>query len=538
MRMPASQRHALRSPQLPQHPQPPSDGSSGLSATPSTASQSSPTPPVAQQPAQGTPQPDTAPQPDATSTGRAQSTVDPKVATYNVLTLRLGKNGDEDHKAPPKLAQSIRLQLQQEGVHIAGLQETRVKQSRANADGFYNLHSGGEGGALGCSLLFNTTIPYAVGRKGPLYLKRGHIRPLVAEPRVMIARVSAPFLSEVVVSYHAPHHGRPAAERRAFWRHLDQLFTRFRPTIVLSDSNAQLGQVTSDFVGHLAFPQDEDANGTSMHELVCTHSLSVVNTLHDHQQAYTFMRDGTCKRIDYVCLAKVWSQHVTGCQVLHDFDTLSDYQDHYPVIVTMSATKCYGSTTHAPSYDKRKLRSPEAQQHFADCLAGTSPPSWSLDLNSHAQLLEDQLRQATHAAFAKDRFTPHKPYIRRATMTLVRLRRYAMAARRGMLRGNSDQLWTLAKGLTSQFSSTASTARPGSTRSPFSTSRRRSSRPTCCSLGSSSRRSLASCTPPSPSCASSSGPTAPSTCTTLRAASRPTSSWAMRTRSGESSTRS
>ena len=441
-------RHYVLRPQQHGRSAQPSSAGPAPEPTPHTAPQPSQTtlPPVSDRPTEGVQVPAVHPMKDPDARGH-MSTVQLKVATYNVLTLHLGKRGDEDHRVPPKLAQSTRLQLQQEGVHIAGLQETRCKQSRANADGFYNLHSGGENGTLGCSLLFNTVVPYATGRKGPLYLKRSHVRPLVAEPRIMIARLSAPFLSEVIVSYHAPHHGRPLAERRAFWKRLDVLFSKYRPTIVLSDSNAQLGHVTSESVGPFGYPQQEDANGVAMHELVCTHNLDVVNTLHDHPQAYTFARDDTCKRIDYVCLHKLWSPHVTECRVIHDFDTMSDYQDHYPVVVTVSAKKCYGPRAHISLYDKRKFRLPEAQQHFVDCLSGASPQAWDVDVNTHATHLETQLRQATHAAFAKDRFSPHKPYIRRATMSLVRLRRYAMAARRGMIRGHTQQLGLLSAGL-------------------------------------------------------------------------------------------
>lgn len=156
----------------------------------------------------------------------------------------------------------------------------------------------------------------------------------------MVVKLSGPFLQEVLISYHAPHHGRPAAERMAFWDRLTELSQKYRQTMDFSDSNAKVGTVCSEYIGDKALSAVEDPNGEELHTYSSTFGLYHGNTLHDHDAPHTYMSTkGHSKRIDYVALSATWAKAVTSVSTVHDVDRLSTHEDHSMVTVTPEASK-------------------------------------------------------------------------------------------------------------------------------------------------------------------------------------------------------
>ena len=129
-------------------------------------------------------------------------------------------------------------------------------------DGYIVLASGSDRGTLGCELWADTERPYASIDGKDYHFSMSDFVAIFADPRVLVARVTARCLQCTVVVAHAPHSGVDASDRDVWWGDLARRLAG-QPDVVLPvDANARLGSSVSRSVGSGGFSQQENVSGS------------------------------------------------------------------------------------------------------------------------------------------------------------------------------------------------------------------------------------------------------------------------------------
>eukprot|EP00959_Pyramimonas_sp_CCMP1952_P127023 2656674-Pyramimonas_sp.AAC.1 len=129
------------------------------------------------------------PQPDEHAEGklavsRAPTRINYKIATFNNVTICSGDDSEGLDSSAHNFARQgerrararhLRLQLKDDSVLLAGIQETSHPAGKFETDGFLVVNTGSASKGLGCTLLVNLELGYARGKKGPMKLMAKHV---------------------------------------------------------------------------------------------------------------------------------------------------------------------------------------------------------------------------------------------------------------------------------------------------------------------------------------------------------------------------
>ncbi len=351
---------------------------------------------------------------------------------------------------------AIRAQLQEMGIVITGFQEMRGKEGKHTEDGYLHVTSGGHNNNHGVGFLLNLVRPYATTKGRELRQQERHVRVTHSEPTRMILKLRAPHLEMTLTVAHAPQSGLAAAFRKEWWEETDKLVQRWTPDLMFCDANGRVKYNGADetTVGDRGYDrQCEDSNGAMLRELAVVNGLSIMNTLRAKPGDYTYVSSaGEHSRIDYILAGEEWSAHVTDTWVDHDFDHGLRKDDHFPLIAAMEATYLPDPPAAFQGYklDPQKLQDPERVEQCRRAVAALQPPTWQTDVNDQYRQTISEVNEVARKLFAKDIISPIQPYISRATMRLIRLRRYGLSAVRRWRAGSADAFDNLCKHLPRQ----------------------------------------------------------------------------------------
>ena len=291
-----------------------------------------------------------------------------------------------------------------------------------------------DGHNLGCELWVDLTAVYAdVGGVKHTIPADGCVV-LHADPRLLLVRVTAARLKCTIAVAHAPHHGRPLHERKAWWKDFTDRLSSQPDVTVAADANARLGSVLSDAVGPGGFSQEEDANGELFHRALQELSLVLPATFEDLDRAsytWTSKADGL-HRIDYVAVPCAWrdSAASTTCALVCDADTFEQEPDHRPVAVRLAALQGEqpGLCRWRPAgVDRRLLDDPRCVEAFRSELRNIELAPWRRSVDAHEKELTCKVHDAAMSAFGRRRGAAVKSYISDDTMGIVALRRKVRA---------------------------------------------------------------------------------------------------------------
>ena len=115
-----------------------------------------------------------------------------------------------------------RYQFQLRRTLLVGVQEARAAQGAKRKGDYFIIASGHKDHSAGVELWVKLEEPYGHCKGAPLLLLPRHLPVLVAETRLLIARIQAPGLELVVAVAHVYHSGHKASERSEYWGHLDE----------------------------------------------------------------------------------------------------------------------------------------------------------------------------------------------------------------------------------------------------------------------------------------------------------------------------
>eukprot|EP00959_Pyramimonas_sp_CCMP1952_P454063 9469301-Pyramimonas_sp.AAC.1 len=232
--------------------------------------------------------------------------------------------------------QLMRLQMRDEGVQIAGVQETTFTEEYTIGDGYMQFNSrqtNSKQEKLGVSLMISHDVPYATSEQKEHFFEKKHVRIVHRSERLLIACIRTPIVHETIHVWHVPHHdkGSKQAERVKWWKQLWQLSQKWPPTIVLADANATFSSIPSPGIGGLVHRREDtdDDNAERIREFANIYRVHLLNTIIEHEEKATYTSDGgRQKRIDYIATSKQYLQGTTSVETLQDFDTGTIAKDH------------------------------------------------------------------------------------------------------------------------------------------------------------------------------------------------------------------
>lgn len=199
------------------------------------------------------------------------------LASANVLTL----GGKRAHQLRGLLETgriaSLQAQINQEGIHILGLQECRTTHAHTRHSSSHWVYQSGStpDGVRGCELWLDKTHAYASSSKHSFFFQHEHVHIAAFHDRYLMAVIKAPHFHVRILVTHAPHERATDCDIYEWWGHLSRWVEKVAPElplIVLGDQNARLGTVSSDAVSTLA-AEEETVTGHLLHSFALEHHL-------------------------------------------------------------------------------------------------------------------------------------------------------------------------------------------------------------------------------------------------------------------------
>ena len=361
--------------------------------------------------------------------------------TYNVLTLFDGQHASSKRSAQPtglRLTGKRHLiteQCEAHGIHLLGLQETRLQETATLPDAKYILlHAAAdERGHFGCALWLSKTIPYAWRGSDPLYFQDDHCTVAAFSPRHILVSVDAPAFACTVLVAHAPsdpsgNHGLATA----FWKERTAELQRLPPhrdVILLVDANGRIGDHHSPAVGPSG-AEPENPGGSALHDFVLQHSLCLPSTqegTHEGEQWTWSSPTGVRHRIDYVAVPQDWMDFQLESWVWYSFEALQKRCDHVPVVLS-SKFQQRPTRTENTAFRRRACRPNDLdsqldREAFERELAAHPLPCWSVDVDTHFSLLTSVWINAGQAVQTPSLRRARQSYLSEDTLQWVRARK-------------------------------------------------------------------------------------------------------------------
>eukprot|EP00435_Cladocopium_sp_Y103_P051685 s421_g16.t1 len=335
-----------------------------------------------------------------------------RLATCNVLSL-CGKQDDQECGiSGPARQDALLRQFAEERVVIFGIQETRLRKLHHthSEDYFLFKSAANERGQFGVIAGFAKHLPYAhrsptsCSSKSTIsyMLKEDDFSVIHQDPRSLIVRVSAQALRCIVVVGHAPHSGQEAPIIEQWWHSLHQRVPRIYanwPLLLLADANASVGHHPTDRIGE-----------TWMHT------------------------SGRTRRIDYIGLPHTWTPTSCSTWISDIIDPSLTRTDHLAVCADI---QFQGEHYHTNKRSRpRKAKIKHAKDLDLSHLDGLPFVDFTVNVHTHADLLERGLADALSAHEAPPQPTPRKQTITPPTWEIVLQKR---AARRHLAQLNALQ---------------------------------------------------------------------------------------------------
>ena len=329
----------------------------------------------------------------------------------------------------------IKSQLLREKILLAGLQETRLRDTATLPDSHFVMRhsSADDKGHYGVGLWANTMEAYAHSDDQQWFLQRGHFTVLVCQPRLLVAQICAPFLRLTVVVAHAPSEVRGnEGTAAAFWSECRAALSRRvkdSEVVVLTDANARIGSLTSEAVGP-CWAETETSAGQAFHQFVAEEILKVPATFDECQEGpgYTWTSPvGLKHRIDYVCVPSTWPLSGIRTFVWGDFESMQLRDDHFPSVLHADFASRAGSDTSA-RYMRSAARpvgvvASDAYLCSLQAVAKSPPLAWSTGVDAHYSHLAREWVQLGKNMGEPTVRQPRQLYLSATTLRLVAWRK-------------------------------------------------------------------------------------------------------------------
>ena len=344
------------------------------------------------------------------------------LCTFNVTTLCASRQPDHVAASGPAKQEALLRQMQEKGVHIFALQETRLRKLHyAHDENFFLFRSPatpqGQGGIL-VGMAKNKPIgliQLPSGRKRPVYLQDADVHYLVQTSRLLVLRVRNAILKVIIIAAHAPHSGQALSDIHDWWKQtamsLPPAYNEW-PRILLLDANAEVGTEPNDHVGAF-LPGPHSPKAEPFLNFVAEQGLFLPSTFeefHQGERATWLHPSGTRHRLDYVGLPLAWRLQHCATFVDENLDACLARPDHLPVFCELSLLIDQFQTTRMTNHDKLRWDALPYTSLTGFDWSHPCPPN--LDVHSHAAHIQKSLFDCLRPQQQKRQAAP-----RRASMT-------------------------------------------------------------------------------------------------------------------------
>eukprot|EP00435_Cladocopium_sp_Y103_P027748 s1875_g6.t2 len=338
--------------------------------------------------------------------------LDLSFGTVNVLSLSVGPHGHGGR------VDYLRRQFCEHHINLIGLQETRTAKGLTSASKVLRIASGADRGHFGVELWVNLLQPYGYLAAQPLFFHRRHFVVLHADPRVLLVRVQAPYLSFLCLVLHAPQSGLPLSERQQWWDDLRMTVDLHRNVevsdlFVLADANAASGPRDECIVG--PFDDVVTANTSLFRDFLESYSLCLPSTFLSHHGTHTTWTspggDLEC-RIDHVAVPQARRSQCTFSSVVEQFDVGHVRLDHSLVAIQLQWRQLHRQAVRAPAAVVRFERDCFNRDSIRGQLVDYVVESWDTNIETQVDAFNRHVAQALVKAHPVRKQGPKKPILK------------------------------------------------------------------------------------------------------------------------------
>ena len=345
----------------------------------------------------------------------------PKIVTVNVQTLQEDPQAGVAGRVP-----YIREQLDALGVALAGLQETRSKQSATVVSATHIRYTSqqDESGNLGVELWLSRTHPFAWRGKEPIFFQRDDVIVFYTSPRILLARYVHSGLRFFIAVLHAPTAADPT--RDTWWKSLhDRLITTTKgeKIIILGDFNARLQWAVPHRIGDIVWERGPPAPPSllKLFSALDVWAPSTFEGVHTGD-SYTWVApgQGSASRIDFILLPAAWQARRDGSYVLYEVDFGQKGVDHYGVALEVDfwLQSHFGNKTGVAKIDTSSLASHSAQAKLREICREIPAATWHTDAHTHYEHFAAYIRSSLASAFPARKSGPKRSYFSDSTWGL------------------------------------------------------------------------------------------------------------------------
>lgn len=375
----------------------------------------------------------TVPLPDPNAVSAAQATFCFKISSCNVLTLK-GAESKQLGLDGVARQDTVLEQFHELQVNILALQETRLRKLHRTNDPRYVLVKSAANcnGCYGILVGLSKKIPHGwqvdplTKNKRPVYFHDAHVAIIAAEPRILIVRLKTPVLRCILIAIHALHTGHADTEVQEWWGYVGSLIpAKYNdwPRLLLCDANARVGSVATKQIGnHQA--ETETSKSEFFRSFLSDQGLWLPSTFEQFQTGPggTWLHpNGQWLRGDYIGLPVHWN--FTHCQasVSDEIDVSTIKEDHRAVLVQIEGP----CSEYRWTGKKRicRITDEHVQNLPTEAFNNVQRPGFTVDVHTHATLLQEQLLGQFGSRKANRQQKPRKEGMSSSTWQLVQTKR-------------------------------------------------------------------------------------------------------------------
>ena len=354
-----------------------------------------------------------------------------KVASANVLALSDSTSGLPD-AAPADRAVRLDLQWHAQAVAAIGLQESRRDEGKTHTDHYMGFASGaqicGKSPHYGCELWLHKHL--ALDEAGLLTFSQFKAAVVVADPRRLVVNLSHPKLNISFVVLHVPCKSNSCTldQLAEWWRVTRTLLQQARLasfTWCMIDANAPLASESTPFF-QMHGAETSNAQGRLFEEMLQQMEWYAPTTMSwahlGSHSTWTHLRGPQLRR-DYVICSKAAFEWCSKTWVDTHFDGGFGHDDHFPVVM-----QCQGWLQELPcssktQWDPLAFVDPVKCHQFREAVRSLPIPDWSTHVDSHADIMEQNLLALAKQHFQKQQHDRMRPRLSESTRNFIQFKR-------------------------------------------------------------------------------------------------------------------
>ena len=338
------------------------------------------------------------------------------VVQYNCLSLKGGE-----------AVQMMQAGLRRQKVHLAGLQETRMRWDGISQQGDFWVVSSpcNSQGVGGCQLSLNRNRSVGTSGTTALNCNRQSFALLVRDPQLLVMLAKAGGIKLALVSGHAPTAKAPEDVRQAWWDLLASALRRVPATyapLLMLDANARF---SSDPSSPSSMDSQPDGPNAESLQALCGDFGLYPSAQFDpagRPLVSWVSPQGRESLIDYFVCPGQWAaaMRVEQCPSLDDLHATID---HRPLRLCLDLTLDSISPSCRRRIDVRALHTAEGLSAVERALRTMPLVPWEVDSTTHVALLHTHLRGSLAASLPVPKSRPRNLAYSEATIDLVRAKR-------------------------------------------------------------------------------------------------------------------